>query len=221
MVSRHSIVQRDTQMPKENPSEALSQVNAEALSLANVVPNLLSLFLFLHLFVSVWVGECMYSHICACAHIYVHVLTYMWYIRRAEDNVRESVLFFCYVCPRVQNHMFSLAASAFTPWAFVSSHLHKDHSNRGELFTEWGFYLSCRRKTQFRKLSDIRSSRGGGSGWAMDLIDQYTAKMMLGPQASSIPCTRMTDTTQPSRAFGTPSPYSFFSLFPPPEAECL
>lgn len=45
--------------------------------------------------------------------------------------------------------------------------------------------------------------------------------MILGPQASSIPYTRMIDITQPSRAVGTPLPYSFFSLFPPPEAECL
>lgn len=57
MITRHSIVQRDRQMPKDNPFEALSQV----LSQANVVPNLLSLFLFLQLFVSVWV----------CAHTYV------------------------------------------------------------------------------------------------------------------------------------------------------
>lgn len=46
MITIHSIVQRGMQMPKENPFEALSQVNAMALSQANVVPNLISLFLF-------------------------------------------------------------------------------------------------------------------------------------------------------------------------------
>lgn len=71
-------------------------------------------------------------------------------------------------------------------------------------------------------LGSCRTSGSVGErGEATDLIDQYTAKMMPGPQTSSILCTRMIDTTQPLCAFGIPLPYSFFSLFPPPEAECL